>query len=437
MIPCLTVVLAAAMTAADWSGFVLKGETAEGKLFYAAGEPMTFRFQPSGKRPVPEGDWSVRWKRTGDDGRTEEGRAPLPKDGAVEMKTSLAKPGFVRVEAFLTDAQGKDVAVARNRGGKVFFDGGAGVEPEQLTPPPEPEDFDVWWRAFREEVARVALRPQLTEHPAGRQDVKLYAFTLASAVGPCTGWLAVPTASGTYPLRIKFFGYNESWEPRATAVRQPNELSAGEVRLWVSPHGFEQAREVAYYTALLQQIGGSFGGHAWDPAENAHPDTSYFKKMAVRVLTALAYAKTRAEWNGRTLIVTGGSQGALQSVWAASQDPAVTAAEISIVWNCDAWGKAKEGRLIGDWALPWAEGLRYFDAVTHAARIPPACRVTIGYAGLGDYISPPSGLAAFYGALRGSASLTWVQGGEHGWCPSWAGQQKVTWKKERVEGKDR
>lgn len=417
------------LVAGDWEGVQLRGDTAEGKLFYAAGETMTFCLRTVGK-PMPAGTWCVRWKRTGDDGKADEGRAPLVQDGDVEVKTSLAKPGFVRLEAFVTDVDGQDVAVCGNPQGKLFFDGGAGVEPEKLMPPPEPADFDSWWRNLRTDLAKVAPNPRLEEYPSGRCDVRLYAFALDSPAGPCTGWLAAPTMPGRYPLRVKFFGYNESWEPRATDVRRASELSERELRLWVSPHGFEQAREAAYYVSLRKKVGGAFGGHAWDPAENASPDTSYFRKMACRVLSALAYAKTRSEWDGRTLVVTGGSQGALQSAWAASQDPAVTAVEISIVWNCDAWGKAKEGRLIGDWALPWAEGLRYFDAVTHALRIPPSCRVTIGYAGMGDYISPPSGVGAFYNALHGPKRITWVQGGEHSWCPSWPGQQKTTWTNE-------
>ena len=414
--------------AADWSGVLLTGETAEGKLFYAAGEPMTFRLRPSGK--APPGDWFVRWKRTGDDGKVEEGFVPLDGSGVAEVKTSLAKPGFVRLEAFLTDADGREIAATNTPRGVVFFDGGAGVEPEKLAPPPEPADFDAWWSALRERVAKTPPNPRLKEYPSGRADVKLFAFEIDSPAGPCTGWLATPTAAGRYPCRIRFFGYNESWSPRATAVRRPDELSASELRFWVSPHGFEQACDASYYAALRRKVGGKFGGHAWDPAQNASPDTSYFRKMAERVLSALAYAKARPEWDGRTLVVNGGSQGGLQSVWAAAQDPAVTSADVWIVWNCDAWGKAREGRLIGDWALPWAEGLRYFDAATHASRISPNCRVEVSYAGLGDYISPPSGIAAFYNALRGQKRITWLQGGEHSWRPHWTKQQKETWSDE-------
>lgn len=412
-----------------WSDILLTGRTAEGKLFYNAGETMTFLLSPSGQA-MPPGDWFVRWKRTGDDGMVEEGIAPLEGNGVVEVKTSLAKPGFVRLEAFLTDSDGREVAATNTPRGAVFFDGGAGVEPEKLVPPPEPADFDAWWSALRERVAKTAPNPKLKEYPSGRADVKLFAFGIDSPAGPCTGWLATPTMPGKHPCRIRFFGYNESWSPKATAVRRPDELCASELRLWVNPHGFELARERAHYAALRREVGGKFGGHAWDPSENANPDTSYFRKMAERVLSALAYAKARPEWDGRTLIVNGGSQGGLQSVWAAAQDPSVTSADVWVLWNCDAWGKAKEGRLIGDWALPWAEGLRYFDAVTHAARISPNCRVEVSCAGLGDYISPPSGIAAFYNALRGRKRITWLQGCEHSWRPSWAGQQKETWESE-------
>lgn len=412
---------------AAWSDVQLVGRTSEAPCAYVRGEKMTFELALRGK-DVPAGDWRVRWTRTGDDGRTEEGTGPLPGREPLRVTTALDRPGFVRLQAFVTDAAGKDVAVPGRHDGKISFNGGAGVEPEKLQAPPEPAGLDAWWGALRGALPKVPMNPRLKEYPSGREDVKLYAFTLdCPSDGPCVGWLAVPAKPGKYPLRAKFFGYNESWQPRAMAVRKPEELSAKELRVWISPHGCELAREPAYYAAERKRLGGASGGHAWDPAQNASPDTSYFKQMAWRVFRGLGYAKRRPEWDGRTLVVTGGSQGALQAVWAAAYDPAVTAADISIVWNCDAWGKAKDGRLIGDWALPWAEGLRYFDAASLAKRIPAKCRVDVGYAGLGDYIAPPSGIVALYNAVRGPKHLRFVQGGVHGWAPSGADVQRADW----------
>ena len=86
--------------------------------------------------------------------------------------------------------------------------------------------------ALRGALPKVPMNPRLKEYPSGREDVKLYAFTLdCPSDGPCVGWLAVPAKPGKYPLRAKFFGYNESWQPRAMAVRKPEELSAKELRV--------------------------------------------------------------------------------------------------------------------------------------------------------------------------------------------------------------
>ena len=38
-------------------------------------------------------------------------------------------------------------------------------------------------------------------------------------------------------------------------------------------------------------------------------------------------------------------------------------------------------------------------------------------AGLGDYTCPPSGLAAYYNAVKTPKSILWVQGSTHGLVP--------------------
>ena len=136
----------------------------------------------------------------------------------------------------------------------------------------------------------------------------------------------------------------------------------------------------------------------------------------MRVLRALEYVKSRPEWNGRDLIVEGGSQGGLQSSWAAGLDPDVSLARPSIVWGCDFYmTSGPRKRLKGPWYIPYAPGLDYFDAISHIRRA--QCPVEITRAGLGDYTCPPSGLAAYYNAIPTPKSILWVQGSRHGYIP--------------------
>ena len=132
--------------------------------------------------------------------------------------------------------------------------------------------------------------------------------------------------------------------------------------------------------------------------------------------TALEYVKSRPEWNGKDLVVEGGSQGGLQTSWAAGLDHDVSLARPSIVWGCDFYmtsGPLK--RLHGPWFIPYAPGLDYFDSINHIRRA--KCPVEITRAGLGDYVCPPSGQAAYYNAIRTPKSILWVQGSQHGFVP--------------------
>jgi cephalosporin-C deacetylase-like acetyl esterase len=96
----------------------------------------------------------------------------------------------------------------------------------------------------------------------------------------------------------------------------------------------------------------------------------------------------------------------------AGLDPAVTQCEANAPWLCDMGGKARLGRNSG-WQPAFTDALNYYDPVHHAARIPETCRVNLSRAGLGDNTCPPSGIAAVFNAVRGPASIRFVQGSEH------------------------
>ena len=134
--------------------------------------------------------------------------------------------------------------------------------------------------------------------------------------------------------------------------------------------------------------------------------------MTYRVMRGLQYLKSRPEWDGKTLVVEGGSQGGLQSIWAAALDSDVTECRPFIPWNCNIGGPAA-GRARGDWHIPWVPALGYYDAANMARRIPKTCRVDVTWAGLGDYICPPFGVAAFYNNLTCPKKIKWVQGATH------------------------
>ena len=119
------------------------------------------------------------------------------------------------------------------------------------------------------------------------------------------------------------------------------------------------------------------------PEQNADPEKAFFNGMVFRVLRAMEYLKSRPEWNGKDLTAEGGSQGGLQTMWAAALDQDVTVAKPGITWCCDLAGTTKKGRYFGGWRIPYVPAIDYYDPVFMAKRIKTA-RVEITRAGLCD-----------------------------------------------------
>ena len=408
-----------AAAAGNLDAVFLRGRTLENKVFYAPGEKMTFELRLTDAANLPEDVWFIKWTRTGDDGKREEGKTPASAAKPLVLATSLDKPGFVRIYAELVDKNGKvyrkDAAKYKNEAGLIFFDGGAGVQPEKLQGVPEPADFDAFWAKQKARLAAMPMtivRKELTSKRG-----RVYAVEISSpSVRPVTGYLRMPadaSAAKRYPCHLWTHGYGFSpHEP-------PQKAMDDRIILDINAHGMRLSAfgaDEAYYKALGWEIRSGGMGYAFDPKQNGDPELAYFNGMALRVMRALQYLKSLPEWNGKDLIAQGGSQGGMQTIWAAALDPKVTRAEATVPWCCDIGG-TEFGRNRGGWRIGWVPALGYYDPINMARRIPKTCQTVIPRAGLGDYVCPPSGIAILYNNIPGPKKITWVQGSTHGWAP--------------------
>ncbi len=417
--------------AGEWDGVLLQGRTLEDKAFYAPGEKMTFELRLTGAEQATNRACFIKWVRTGDDGKREEGKVPASADEPLVLETSLDKPGFVRIFAELVDKDGKpcrkDAEKYKGERNKIFFDGGAGVEPEKLQSVPEPADFDAFWTKQKARLVAMPMTVRRKELPS--QQGRVYAVEISCpSVRPVTGYLQVPAdASPTnrYPCRLELQGYGYDSNPKAPTGAWHKDALV----LSINAHGLrlpEFGADAAYYKALEWEIKSNGHTYGFDPKQNADPETAYFNGMALRVMRALQYLKSLPEWNGKDLIASGGSQGGLQTIWAAALDPDVTRAESTITWCCD-MGGTELGRNRGGWYVRWVPALGYYDPVNMARRIPKTCLTVIPRAGLGDYVCPPSGLAVLYNNIPGPKKIVWMQGSTHGYIPPQKDNQIFTW----------
>ena len=401
------------------ANLLLHGECDHSNMQYRPGEEMAFTLKLQGDSPVEAGKYSLVWTRKGDDGKQEEGKFEVKPNEPMVVKTSLGCPGFVYIYAELKDSEMKTVKSTHknSNGGKVCFHGGAGVEIEKLETVPEPKDFDEFWAKQKQLLAKVPIKAERKEIPCKNNQVRIYEVKIDCAdPRPVTGYLTIPTAADSgkkFPARAEFHGYSDNRIHRAPGGG-PNNV----VVLNINAHGYELGRDDQFYKDFYTSIRKNGHSYVLNESPDTPADELYFNGMVLRVMRALQYLKSLPEWDGQHLIASGGSQGGLQTMWAAGCGEGVTEATPSVTWGCDLGGQKVPNRIHIGWGIKFTNpGLLYYDAVNFAKRIPSTCRVIITRAGMGDYTCPPSGVAMSYNAMKCPKRIHWVQGSTHGYVP--------------------
>ena len=386
--------------AADMSFF---GKTDKNPLEYQPGETMTFSVQYFEDGQPVDGK-NLSWRRTGDDGKVEEGTAVSSSTEPLKIETSIDVPGFVRIQVFPMDDQGNRLCNEHDEA--VQFNGGAGVLIDQIKGIPEPDDFDAFWDRQKAILAQVPIKASLTPVDSGDDNVLAYDVKVdCSGLAPVSGYLCMPkdAKEKSLPARVQYQGYS-------VLPVSPN-VGAGrsQICFTVNCHGMLNGQSAEYYQTLQHTFLASYG---FSPEQNKNPDSCYWCGMMMRALRAVQYVKTLPEWDGVNLTTEGGSLGGMQCLTVAGLDSDVSHVNATIPWFCDVSGAEVSGR-VDSWFMPsWVDGLGYFDTTNHAKRIKGSVFI---YAGLGDYVCPPSGEMILYNAIKSEKELLFRQGRTHGY----------------------
>ena len=138
------------------------------------------------------------------------------------------------------------------------------------------------------------------------------------------------------------------------SARKHPEYAAHALVFNINAHGLPNGKAPAFYKKL-----GATTLKTYRVADLDDRDKVYFVGMFMRVMRALDYVKSLPEWDGKTLIAMGGSQGGAQSLAAAGLDPQVTLCCAHIPALCDLGG-AKAGRRPG-WPIHLPANHRKWD----------------------------------------------------------------------------
>lgn len=357
------------------------------------------------------------WHAEADDGQVWSG-TDASGTGMLTLAFSMRAAGSIRVTAEACDADEKKAENVQP------FVGGAICGMEQIrTAVRCPADFDAFWQAQLAELDKVPPEV-LYRVPAESPDPNFSAYNVGirshDAENPITGYLTVPknAEAGGLDIRMCFYGYYASFVPAP-------QCADGCLTFTVDAHSMENGREKRYYEDLKN---GALREYGFAAADYRDPSKAYFRNMILRDVQALRYLKTIQEWNGRGIHLFGGSMGGFQATAVAALESGVTDLSVFIVWLCDVGGRSV-GRLSG-WLPEYTENLNYFDSANFAARV--TCPTTVSQAGLIDYTAAPTGVAAYYNALRVKKSITFVQSADHSLSPI----RRVTYSRSQEGGKE-
>ena len=438
VIPFFAFALATATTAfgANITNLFLKATTdKENPIDYAVGENIRFDFFLDGAELPPEmatnTPLSVSWTRRGDDGVKTTGKSAISLENGFSLTTSLGVPGFVRISAKVVGANNKAYTFEYSPGKTLTdFEFGAGVDTRKMRLSTiEPADFDAFWAEAKAKLATVPFNDENVElvdvTPSSQTK---YCTTYAVKIPcygprPVTGWLIVPknAAPGTLDVRAVFDGYG-----MIKAAPSPPTYNSGtsQIRFNVNAHGYDLlGHDDQYYLDMYNTLYPlDRKSYALEASDYDNPTNTYFYYMAMRVMRAFDYLKSRPEWNGRVVIAEGGSQGGLQTMWAGGLVEGISEIRPSVTWCCDLgnpFPSTNTSPLITKgWGVPSVPGAYYFDAALHAKRVPVTCQAKLTRLGMGDYTCPPRGVLLSYYLMKCPATAKLVQGSTHSYTPS-------------------
>lgn len=362
---------------------------------YQTGEMATFSVRlVRDKKPVTEGE--VAYTLSEDGFKTiKTGKLKL-SDKPATIVGSLAQPGFLRCQVNFVE-------------GKIPFAGvaAAGFDPLKIKPSlPVPDDFDAFWADQKKKLAEVPINAKLTpveSSPKGVECFDLQADCLGGA--PVSGYFARP--AGAKPkslpaiLTVHGAGVRSSSLPSAIGGANMQMLS-----LDINAHGIPNGKPDTFYSELQKK---DLAGYPQRGRESR--EKTYFLGMYLRLIRAIDFLAAQPEWDGKIIIVRGGSQGGGQSIAAAGLDSRVTFTAPGIAAMCDHSGNAV-GRVAG-WPklVPLVDGkpdpkvleaARYVDCMNLATRAKAAAIFSVGFI---DGVCPPTGIYATYNNFPGTKQI--------------------------------
>lgn len=318
------------------------------------------------------------------------------KGGKFKVSGTLNEAGFLKCKMFVKIPQpdGKDKL--------VDLLAGAAFDPLEIKPSlPAPDDFDAYWDRQKKILSEIPMNIKLTPIKSGAAGVKMFDVQADSFNGKMSAYMAYPENAKAKSLpaivtthgagvRSSSYGGVMAWAKR------------GFIALDFNAHGLLNGKPDKFYSDLAK---GELKGYPLKNCEDR--DTVFFRTLYMRLMRAMEVVMAQPQWDGKNLMVCGGSQGGGQAIVAGGLNPKVTVVAAMFPAICDHSGAAI-GRTTGwphftrldsngNYNKKATEAARYIDAVNFAPRIKGNVVYMINYA---DNVCEPTSCYAAYNNIK-------------------------------------
>lgn len=358
---------------------------------------------------------------------------PSERQGSVKLKNGRAviSVGTMRNPGFLDCVLKADIA-----GKSCTHHVKIGFSPEKLRPyTQQPTDFVEFWSKAKSEAEQCPMTfttkyvPEYSNEKVDCYLVKLQCYKKGQHV---YGYLTRPKAKGKYPVVLcpPGAGVKTLKEP----MRHRFYAEQGFIRLEMEIHGLNP--ELSPET--FKDLSASFGDYLLKGLDDR--DNYYMKKVYLACVRAIDYLISLDEWDGKNVIVQGGSQGGALALITAGLDSRVTLCVANHPALSDMAGY-KAGRADGyphfftklnEYRTDTPEKLQtmaYYDVVNFARQINIPVYLTWGY---NDNTCPPTTSYIVYNTLTCPKEALITPINEH-WVSETTEHTQLDWIKSKLK----
>ena len=396
-------------------------------VFYKKGERALVEIQFY-KYGIPR-DAEVEYE-TADDMMDADGHGTVRlKDGRALLDMGTRKtPGF------------RDLRLTANVDGKTYSHHiKVGFSVDEIRPcVKEPADFTEFWRKNIEEMRQTPLtytKEKATEYCTdkidcylvkvnlNRQKQAVYAYLFYpknAAKGSCPAVLCPPGAGIKTikdPLRHKYYAEN------------------GCIRMEMEIHGLDPRLPASMFNDISKAFNGKENGYLANGIDSR--DRYYMKRVYLALVRCLDLLAGLPEWDGRNLVVQGGSQGGALAIVAAALDNRVThcivnhpaLADMAAYAEGHTGGYPHFNKTAGILTGNNINTLAYYDVVNFARHVKADTYMTWGY---NDNTCPPTTSYAVWNTLACPKEALITPINEH-WTSDDTERGQMEWMLERLK----